>query len=214
MNDLQIFKSEEFGPVRTTEINNKTYFVGIDVAKILGYKNPNDAITRHCEGYVKHAVSTNGGEQQINIINKNNVIELIQKSKVKSVKYKNRFKKWLVELNLVDDLLTIESRKEIEFLELLERVMEPFNYNCIRQKIVANGKYRIDLYIEELKIAIEYDEDDHKQYTYEQQEYRQDEIIKNLNCRFIRVSDSESNAYNIGLIMKGIIECGRIYNTK
>ena len=37
MNELQIFSSEEFGQVRTVEINGKPYFVANDVAKALGY---------------------------------------------------------------------------------------------------------------------------------------------------------------------------------
>ena len=37
MNSLQIFNSEEFGEIRTIEIDGKPYFVGTDVAKALGY---------------------------------------------------------------------------------------------------------------------------------------------------------------------------------
>lgn len=209
MNELQIFNNEEFGQVRTLEREGKVCFVGNDVAKALGYSIPSKAINTHCKGVSVAEVPTKGGKQQMIIITKEDVNILIQKSKVKSGKYKNDFKKWLVNLGLISDLFSIESRKEIEFLDLLEKVFEPFGYSCIRQKSVMNGKYRIDLYIEELKIAIEYDEYTHKQYTYEQQEYRQIEIIRNLDCKFIRVNDSESNAYNIGLVMKGIIEYGR-----
>lgn len=54
MNELQIFSNEEFGSVRSTEINGKTYFVAKDVANALGYSNPRDAISRHCKGVVKH----------------------------------------------------------------------------------------------------------------------------------------------------------------
>ena len=54
MKDLQIFNSNEFGQVRTLEIEGKIYFVGKDIAKALGYKNTNDAISRHCKGVVKH----------------------------------------------------------------------------------------------------------------------------------------------------------------
>lgn len=44
LNELQIFQSEEFGQVRTVDIDGKTYFVGKDVANALGYSNPRDAI--------------------------------------------------------------------------------------------------------------------------------------------------------------------------
>jgi len=45
-----VFNNKEFGDVRTVIINNKPYVVGIDVAKALGYKDPNSAISRHCRG--------------------------------------------------------------------------------------------------------------------------------------------------------------------
>ena len=44
MNEIQIFKSAEFGSVRTVMINNEPYFVGKDVAGILGYININKAV--------------------------------------------------------------------------------------------------------------------------------------------------------------------------
>ena len=91
-------------------------------------------------------------------------------------------------------------RKEIEFLDLLEEALEPFEIKGIRQCCILG--YRMDYYIPELNIAIEYDENDHKHYSYEAHEGRQSEIEKELGCRFIRVSDNKSNAYNIGYVIK------------
>lgn len=56
MTELQVFKNEEFGEVRTIEENGKILFCGSDIAKALGYSNPRDAIARHCkaDGVVKH----------------------------------------------------------------------------------------------------------------------------------------------------------------
>lgn len=39
MNELQVFKNQEFGSVRTLVINNEPWFIGKDVADVLGYKN-------------------------------------------------------------------------------------------------------------------------------------------------------------------------------
>ncbi|WP_278245900.1 BRO family protein [Clostridium sp. DL-VIII] len=50
MGGLLIFKNERFGEIRWVKLNNKDYAVGIDIAKALGYKKPNDAISRHCRG--------------------------------------------------------------------------------------------------------------------------------------------------------------------
>ena len=44
MQELEIFKNEEFGTVRTILIDNEPWFVGKDVAEILGYENPQKAI--------------------------------------------------------------------------------------------------------------------------------------------------------------------------
>ena len=82
----------------------------------------------------------------------------------------------------------------------LEKGLEPFNIKGIRQYNI--DKYRIDYYIPSLNIAIEYDENRHANYTYEEHEGRQKEVEKELGCKFIRVTDKESDEYNIGLVIK------------
>ena len=49
MSKLQIFKNEEFGEVRTMEINGEPYFVGKDITKILGYQNASKALADHVD---------------------------------------------------------------------------------------------------------------------------------------------------------------------
>lgn len=49
MNELMIFKNAEFGEIRSLEINNEPYFVGNDIANVLGYKNGSRDINRHVE---------------------------------------------------------------------------------------------------------------------------------------------------------------------
>lgn len=44
MSELKIFKNEEFGEVRTMLVNGEPYFVGKDVASVLGYSNTRNAI--------------------------------------------------------------------------------------------------------------------------------------------------------------------------
>ena len=48
-NEIKIFENEEFGSVRTMEINGEPYFVGKDVATILGYVKPENAIANHVD---------------------------------------------------------------------------------------------------------------------------------------------------------------------
>ena len=49
MSELQIFKNAEFGSVRTLTLNDEPYFVGKDVAEILGYTNPSKALADHVD---------------------------------------------------------------------------------------------------------------------------------------------------------------------
>ena len=49
MGELQIFKNEEFGEVRTVEIDSDPWFVGKDVAEILGYERDTKAVVDHVD---------------------------------------------------------------------------------------------------------------------------------------------------------------------
>lgn len=49
MQEIQIFNNAEFGSVRTLEVNGEPYFVGKDVAEILGYAKPENAIATHVD---------------------------------------------------------------------------------------------------------------------------------------------------------------------
>lgn len=49
MNNIQIFNNPEFGDIRTVVIDNEPWFVGIDVADILGYQNGSRDINRHVD---------------------------------------------------------------------------------------------------------------------------------------------------------------------
>lgn len=94
MNELQIFSNSEFGDIRTVEVDGNPYFVAIDVARSLGYSNPNDAVTRHCRGYVKHAVPTSSAKQQMNIIPEPDLYRLVVNSKLPSAE---KFELWVFE---------------------------------------------------------------------------------------------------------------------
>ena len=62
-NELQIFKNDKFGEIEILIENGKEYFPATEIAKILGYSNPHDAIIRHCkkEGLVIHEGVLNAG---------------------------------------------------------------------------------------------------------------------------------------------------------
>lgn len=92
MSNIQIFDNQDFGQIRWLKINNKDYAVGIDVAKALGYKDPNSAITRHCKGAVKHPVPTSSGTQIMNVITEGDIYRLTAKSELPQAE---KFEEWV-----------------------------------------------------------------------------------------------------------------------
>lgn len=92
MSSLTIFNNNEFGEIRTVEVNGKPLFCGKDVASALGYKNVNDAIARHCKGVVKHDTLTNGGVQSLSFITEGDLYRLIANSKLPSAE---KFEVWV-----------------------------------------------------------------------------------------------------------------------
>ena len=68
--ELQVFSNAEFGSVRSVVINDEPWFVGKDVAEILGYSNPRDALARHVDEEDKDAVGIHDaiGRQQDTIL--------------------------------------------------------------------------------------------------------------------------------------------------
>lgn len=92
MGDLQIFKNEEFGEVRTVEIEGKPFFCGSDVAKALGYAIPSKAVNTHCKGVSKMEAPTNGGVQELLFIPEGDLYRLIVSSKLPTAE---KFEHWV-----------------------------------------------------------------------------------------------------------------------
>lgn len=93
-NNLQIFTNENFGSIRSVEINGKPYFVANDIARALGYKRPADAVTMHCKGSVKYRYLTPGGEQEVKVIPEGDLYRLIIKSKLPEAE---KFESWIMD---------------------------------------------------------------------------------------------------------------------
>lgn len=90
-NELMIFNNEEFGEVRMVEIDGRPYAIAKDIALSLGYKNTNDAISRHCKGVVKHeGFKINGSE--VSLIPQGDIVRLIVKC---SLPQADKFERWI-----------------------------------------------------------------------------------------------------------------------
>lgn len=92
MNELKVFNSTEFGELGVMVIDGKEYFPATQCAALLGYKNPKDAIIRHCKGVVKSDLPTNGGTQMVNYIPEGDLYRLIVSSKLPAAE---KFERWV-----------------------------------------------------------------------------------------------------------------------
>lgn len=93
MNGLKLFTFEG-SEVRTLTIDGNPYFVGKDVATILGYKNTKDALGKHVDNEDKRGsqIATPSGNQNMTVINESGLYSLTFGSKLLSAK---RFKRWV-----------------------------------------------------------------------------------------------------------------------
>ena len=93
MNELKIFNNKEFGKIRTVTIDNEPWFVGKDVAVILGYSNPQKALRDHVDEEDKtlNDSFTVNGTKGI-LINESGLYSLILSSKLPNAK---KFKHWV-----------------------------------------------------------------------------------------------------------------------
>ncbi len=108
MDNLQIFKNESFGSVRTVEENGRVLFCGKDVAEALGYAVPRKALLDHCKGVLKRNTLTTGGVQEMSFIPEGDVYRLITHSKLPSAE---RFERWVFD----EVLPTIRKQKSYGF---------------------------------------------------------------------------------------------------
>lgn len=93
MNELQVFNFNE-SQIRTLLINNEPYFIGKDVANILGYERADNAIRNHVDNEDKlmHQIDASGQKRNMILINESGLYSLILSSKLPAAK---KFKRWV-----------------------------------------------------------------------------------------------------------------------
>lgn len=191
--------------IKTVIANDTIWFRGSDVAKILGYARPSEAI-----------------RYNVRLGNKRTLKDL---KPIENLKFHERTSIYINEAGL-RSLLTksqqphasevakqfgINSetryiRKEIEIISFIQDVLSqsmiPFEF----QKTVH--KYRIDLYLPDQKLAIEIDEHNHKDRDAQYEHEREHFIMKKLGCKFMRINPDHQEfklSTCIGQIMHNII---------
>ena len=103
-NYIQQFQSDEFGSIDILLIDNKPYFPATECAKILGYRNPHDAIRKFCPHLAKREVGVQTGIRgdgtaatqvvSINLIPEGDLYRLIIRSKLPAAQ---RFEAWVMD---------------------------------------------------------------------------------------------------------------------
>ena len=92
-NKIQVWNYES-SEIRTVQVNGEPWFVGKDVASVLGYSNPRDAINKRVDDEDKGVAKcdTLGGVQDLTIINESGLYSLVLSSKLPNAK---KFKRWV-----------------------------------------------------------------------------------------------------------------------
>lgn len=94
MNELRVFNNPEFGTIRTIVEDGKTLFCGRDVAMILGYAKPQNAISKRCKGALKRGTPTPSGIQEMLFIPESDLYRLAFGSTLPTAE---KFTDWVVE---------------------------------------------------------------------------------------------------------------------
>lgn len=95
--NLKVFEHNTFGKLEVLIKDGKEYFPATEIAAILGYKNPRDAIAKHCkkDGIIALSqITTEGNSYQKKYINEGNLYRLIVKSKLPEAE---KFESWVFE---------------------------------------------------------------------------------------------------------------------
>lgn len=144
---IEIAENPEFGRVRIKWHDNQYLFAGKDVAKALGYKRPENAVTQHCKGILKLVIPSAGGIQETRFITEGDVYRLIIRSKLPDAQ---RFEKWVFDevlpsirlrgLYLTSDLLAQVKRNPDLIYRLAEEMLKERQKNEILQKELLEAK--------------------------------------------------------------------------
>ena len=146
-NKIQIFENKEFGKLRTVEMNKEPWFVGKDVAEMLGYENQNRDIIRHVDeedrfmldGKTQYQKGIELGQRGGWLINESGVYSLILRSKLPKAK---QFKHWVTS----DVLPTIRKNGMYMNQSVAQQVIDNPTEFLARAVLLANDQ------IEKLKL--------------------------------------------------------------
>lgn len=188
--------------IHVTIFNNEIYFKAKDCAKLLKYKDTNNAIKKHV--YINNKIKYENISKSNNLhwnekntiyINKLGLTELIMKHRtiVSDDVINNLINRFDLNLNL------ITKSKEQKYINIIIECFKNHKYKT-QYNVYA---FYIDLYFIDLKLAIECDENNHKDRDKKYDNNRQALIENYLKCKFIRFNPDDKN-FNIFTIINQI----------
>jgi len=165
MQDLQVFNFEEL-PVRKIEVNGEPYFLGKDVAEILGYTRTDNAIRNHVDNEDKltHQLSASGQKRNMVIVNESGLYSLIfdaaKQSKNEEIRKKaKRFKRWVTEdvlpsirkhgVYATDDVIENTLNNPDYIINVLTEYKKEKEQNLLLQQEIGELKPKAD-YVDEI----------------------------------------------------------------
>ena len=180
MNEIKVFENPEFGKVRTIEIDGEPWFVGKDVAGILGYQDTFGALKKHVDDEDKQNCQNDSFESKrgLMVINESGLYSLILSSKLPTAK---KFKRWvtsevLPSIRKTGSYSTDNSMPKMSPMEMIASLAN--NAVKVEKTLAEHGK-RIDDLETKSDINIQgvvYEALTYGTLSYEQQKYIQAKI--------------------------------------
>jgi len=204
-NLVKVFESAEFGKVRTVEKNGKVLFVGSDVARALGYVRPNEAVSAHCKGTLKHRIPTSGGLQDMLVIPEGDLYRLIVNSKLPAAE---KFESWVFDEVLPSIRQTGAYQKPMSQLEILAGSVKQLLEQQKRIDELEQNQQVQSAQISSIKELAVYHPDN------EWRESTKRLINKMVDGDFAKIRDIRNEAYNLLEHRMGVLLETRLRNKR
>lgn len=133
-----VFRHSMFGEIRIVDNSGEPWFIAKDVATVLGYANPQEAIREHCKGVSETRTPSPGGMQATKIISEKDLYRLIMHSKLPSAE---AFQDWVMD----EVLPSIRKHGAYMTPATLESMLEdPLAFRSLLDKMIDERQRRID----------------------------------------------------------------------
>ena len=197
--------------VRFVDLENgiPKLYCAFDIARCLDYTSPIDAINKQCiDANVlciipNDKVPNRSCTKKVYSVKTNKQRALSVVSKTPEHPDDKNFSTIKI-VDIFDDSATLKFENKIDFIDALERIMNTCEVHCIRAFYILD--YAIDLYIPDLKLAIEYDNAGSSDYDKKADNIRKKDIENALGCVLCQLKKDESADANLGIVITAAVK--------